>query len=194
MGWECSHLLTECTYVTVREAREKYLHQNISYISGNIVEREATFVVVFGIERQCTRGREDESGLNEDLREPSHNEYLDELAKVVSIYLLGGLYRPFALSSEEGWADTYQMGFGALRIITPGFETYGFCYVAQFLQVVSPLYVSRLCGSLYGDMVSDIDTERSDSVSSREEPRHSRWNWIAERNDSTDDLSDIFTE
>ena len=166
LGWGCSHLLTECTYGAVTRARDKYIGQNISYIVGNIGGRDASFVVVFGLDRQCTWGREDET--------PNDIVYGKEIRRVVSIYLLGGLFRPYTLSMEEGWADTYQIGFGALRLITPGFESYGFVYVAQFLQVVAPLYLTCLGGSLYGDMVSDIGTE-DDSVSSREEFTQVRW-------------------
>ena len=78
---------------------------------------------------------------------------------VISIHLCGGLYQPRGLATEEGWTDIYQMGFGALKLITPGFETYGYVYIAQFLQTVAPLFVFRRDGALYRDVASDIDAE-----------------------------------
>ena len=38
-------------------------------------------------------------------------------------------------------------------------ETYGYVYIAQFLQTVAPLFVFRLDRALYGDVASDIDAE-----------------------------------
>lgn len=50
--------------------------------------------------------------------------------------------------------DVYQISFGATRLITPGFETYGYVYVAQFLQEVAPLFVFHLGEALYRDVAS----------------------------------------
>ena len=76
---------------------------------------------------------------------------------VISIHLCGGLYQPQGLATKEGWTDVYQMGFGALKLITPGFESYGYVYVAEFLQTVAPLFVFHPDGALYGYVASDID-------------------------------------
>ncbi|KAH9957559.1 hypothetical protein BJV74DRAFT_891343 [Russula compacta] len=75
--------------------------------------------------------------------------------RVVSIILCGGLYRSVEFADGEGWFNMYTMGFGHTRLITPGFETFGYVYVASFFQSVAPLFVQRLGVNLYGDWSED---------------------------------------
>ena len=172
IGWEWSHLLLECSFTPVRTARELYLRASISYIHGNLQGKgwfdRRDFVLDF-------QGLEGESHL------------LNSVVTVISIYLCGGLYRPLGLAIEMGWMDTYLIGFGACRLITPGFETYNFVYVAQFLQLVAPLYVSRLGGALYGDVVSDGTGSLSEG--SQDEVVNQRYIQFHAARDSTASLS-----
>jgi hypothetical protein len=106
------------------------------------------------------------------------------IPEVLSIYLIGGLYRHLALQDGEGWFDTYFLGFGATRLVTPGFESYGFIYITQFLQRVAPLYVARL--GLPLDGAESIDTDDDSSVGSVESPTNQRHMWWTEGDDRTE--------
>ena len=122
-GWEWTHLLIECMSVSVRRERLEHLAPSISYIQRNLVNRGHQ-----AIRYADALGREEQIGL----------------AEVVSIYLIGGLYRPPGFSDGEGWFDTYFLGFGATRVLCPGFESFSFVFVASFLQRVAPRWVTCL--------------------------------------------------
>jgi len=61
------------------------------------------------------------------------------------------MVRPSNLPIQRGWFNAYYIGFGATRLLMPGFESFGYVSVMQFLQVIAPLYVSHLGESLLGD-------------------------------------------
>lgn len=75
----------------------------------------------------------------------------NSFAGVVSIYLIGGLVRPPYMPEEYGWFNAYNLGFGATKLLCPGFESFGYTYVASFFQTIAPLYLNCLGGELYGD-------------------------------------------
>jgi len=153
-GWEWAHLLTTCASVPVRLARAQYLQQNISYISANLSVRDGW---LDGFANEL--GREEQIGL----------------AEVLSIYLIGGLYRRLGLSDQEGWFDTYFIGFGHTRLLTPGFESFGYVYTASFLQVVAPRFVSVLGGLRGGsESLGTVSTPAS-SGGSPVNQRHMWW-------------------
>jgi hypothetical protein len=152
-GWEWAHLLTRCENRLVKMARYKYLDQNISYIKNNHEGRQdevEAFMDEMGREREIAVG------------------------EVLSICLIGGLYHPRGWSAEEGWFDAYFIGFGGLKLLTPGFESYGFVYVASFFQRIAPLYVAGLSGSLYGDW-SETGSDSGSSVESEADERSQWW-------------------
>jgi hypothetical protein len=167
-NWEWAHLLVSCTSVPVRLARLEYLDQSIAYLRRNLENRP---LLATGIMTEM--GREEQIGTSE----------------VLSIYLIGGLYRHLALQDGEGWFDTYFLGFGAARLITPGFESYGFVYITQFLQRVAPLYVARLGLPLDGAESIDTDDNSSvGSVESVESPTNQRHMWWTEGDDRSPHL------
>jgi exonuclease III len=152
-GWEWAHLLVRCESVQVRLARIDFLAQSIAYISNNL----------------RNRGDEDyryadDLGMEDRIY---HNE-------AVSIYLIGGLYRKPGLPDQEGWFDAYFLGFGATRLITPGFESFGYVYVTQFLQRIAPVYVARLGESLRSDGLG-IDEESVAGSEGSPVNQHSAW-------------------
>ena len=158
LGWEWVHLIVECVSTPVRCARQKHLQQSITYIRNNLVNREHQVE-----EYANVMGRERQIGISE----------------VLSIYLIGGLFRPTGLSDGEGWFDTYFVGFGASRLLCPGFESFGYAYIALFLQTVAPKWVTHLGESLriLGDetvMVEELD------VGSEGHPIDQRHSWFTE--------------
>ena len=171
-GWEFAHLLIQCTHSEVRQARTKHLYQSILHIRQNIQGREAREQIFDGFRTEMGREQIPLGGVT------PYNA-------VTSIYLRGGSYRHYDLTGEEGWFDTYQLGFGALKLITPGFESYGYCYVASFLQKVAPLFVSRLGGALYGDVASNAETQ---SEGSQDELENHRYRHAEELRDSPEPL------
>lgn len=77
--WEWAHLLLECLYTPVCTSWERYLRQNITYIRNNL---EA-------------RGWHELRNLRQDLKGlEGENWHLTLTARVVSIFLCGGSYRP----------------------------------------------------------------------------------------------------
>lgn len=158
MRWEWVHLVVECKSTPVRCARQKHLQQSITYIRDNLVNREHQIANYANI-----MGREEQIGISE----------------VLSIYLIGGLVRPTGLSDGEGWFDTYFVGFGAARLLCPGFESFGYAYIASFLQTVAPKWVAHLGESLQilGDeavMAEELD------AGSEGDPMDQRHNWFTE--------------
>jgi hypothetical protein len=55
------------------------------------------------------------------------------------------------LWDECRWFNAYNMGFGANKLLCPGFEFFSYTYMASFFQTVAPLYLSRLGEDLYSD-------------------------------------------
>jgi hypothetical protein len=140
-GFEWSHLLTTCQSPPVRQARATHLAQSLTYLTRVFAVRDAEIVDIAQI-----MGSED--GIN--------------MVEVVSTSLIGGLVRPLSMSNEEGWLDAYQIGFGGTRLITPGFDSFGFTYVASFFQRIAPMYVVRLGLSPSADRSSTgTDSESS---------------------------------
>ena len=140
-GWEWTHLLQLCRYAPVVGARDRYLEQSRSYVGNNLIEGclGDPSVVAYANEQ----GLEDGS------------EAVMAFHRVVSIILCGGLYCSVEFADGEGWFNTYTVGFGHTRLIMPGFETFGYVYVASFFQSVAPLFVQRLGVNLYGDWSED---------------------------------------
>lgn len=65
------------------------------------------------------------------------------MALITAIYLVGGL-----VNLDTG--HSYHLGFGQTDLLPIGFETYGYVYVAQFLQQVAPHYALQLRLDAYG--------------------------------------------
>ena len=158
LGWEWTHLLIECTSEVVRYERQRHLESSITYIKRNLDNREDQVARYADF-----MGREQQIGFTE----------------VLSIYLIGGLYRPIGLSDGEGWFDAYFVGFGATRMLCPGFESYGYTFVASFLQRVAPRWVACLGEEplIFGD---EADTAETLSVGSEGHPVDQRHNWFTE--------------
>jgi exonuclease III len=161
LGWEWTHLLIECTSVVVRYERQKHLQPSITYIERNLGNRGHQVNNYADV-----MGREGQIGFSE----------------VLSICLIGGLFRPVGLSDGEGWFDAYFVGFGATRMLCPGFESYGFTYIASFLQRVAPRWAACLGEEplIFGD---EADTAETLSVGSEGRPIDQRHNWFTEGND-----------
>jgi exonuclease III len=148
-GWEWSHLLVICPHDRVVDLRRGHLESHYRYLVTQLSARGADWVFDFSEHA----GRE--------------NEIQPHRPEVVSIYLVGGLYRSSDALGREQWFDTYQIGFGHLRIVTPPLETFSYVPVASFLQSVVPLYLTALGGDPYGVLSSDDDltvSSRDDSV------------------------------
>ena len=153
-GWEWAHLLTSCQHETVMAARQTHLDQCIHYIKNNYEGRRNEIQAFMG-----EMGREREIALSE----------------VLSICLIGGMYRPEGwIPADEGWFDIYFIGFGGVKLITPGLESYGFTYVASFFQRIAPLYMTHLCGSLYGDW-SETGSDSGSSIGEEVDTSHLWW-------------------
>jgi hypothetical protein len=111
-GWDWAHLLAVCPSMLVRHEREVHLRQSIDYLVRTIGNRDRLFSDFMN-----SVGREERIGLPEAL----------------SIYLIGGLFRRPDMLEGEGWMDAYFIGFGSTKLICPGFESFGWTYVASFL-------------------------------------------------------------
>ena len=138
---EWLHLLTECTFAPVEAARETFLMQSISYFNRTTSDWEAMELYVsskLGLDRQ------------------------NSTAGVVAIFLLGGVVR---WSTYAPLITAYQMGYGQLKRMTPGFDMFHFSSVASFFQVVAPLFVGALKLDLYGDWSSTGSQSGSSSTS-----------------------------
>jgi hypothetical protein len=84
------------------------------------------------------------------------------LARVIAVYLLGG---SVSAGAEDSLLIAYQLGYGGIKLQTPGFEEAHYTPLAQFLQHVAPIYVSSLSADLYEE---DFQME-SDTASSFDE-------------------------
>jgi hypothetical protein len=144
--------MVACQSPLVRMARNQYLAQGIEYVRRNLAARADSEVYeqYVGVER----GIQNQEAL--------------------SIFLIGGLIRPVDMPLDEGWLDTYFVGFGGLRLLTPGFESFGFTYIASFFQRVAPVYVARLGESLYGDW-TDEESSSGSSIGSTVNQAHQWW-------------------
>jgi exonuclease III len=154
-GLEWSHLLMDCKHRLVSAKRQQFLEQSITY------------------------HRRIYSSWDTAVEYASNNWGVDNqtgLAGVISVFLLGGLIRT-ALHSP--WINAYQMGFGCNKLPTPGFEDFGYIFVASFFQTVAPLYVARLGEDLYGDW----SQSGSQSGSSRTSAVNQEHTWLAEEGD-----------
>jgi exonuclease III len=149
-GWDWAHLLAVCPSVSVRHEREVHLRQSIDYLVRTIGNRDR----LFG-EFMNNVGREERIGLPEAL----------------SIYLIGGLFRRPDMLEGEGWMDAYFIGFGSTKLICPGFESFGWTYVASFLQVVAPRFVSHLGEPLIGRGSPETSPSASSTGSPVNQPR-----------------------
>jgi len=157
-GWEWVHLLVECKSMPVQNARQAHLQQSITFIKRNLVNRQHLVTDFANI-----MGREEQIGLSE----------------VLSIYLIGRLFRSEGLPDSEGWFDTYFVGFGASRLVCLGFESFGYAYIASFLQAVAPKWVSHLGESLWilGDKAIMAEELSEGSEGNLVDQRHS---WYTE--------------
>ena len=154
LGWEWAHLLTRCRSGVVKRARETHIREHISYIGINLARGDR--LVLQNFEQEV--GGEDGTKLS----------YIDG---AISIQLIGGLYRSLAAGDRLEWFNTYFIGFGHLRVITPNFESFHFINAASFFQTVAPLYVNALGGNLYGDWTSPSSQSES-SLASSVDQRH----------------------
>jgi hypothetical protein len=104
---------------------------------------------------------------------------------VVSIFLIGGLVRPPGTPDQDGWFNSYNLGFGGTKLLCPGFESFGFTYVASFFQDVAPLYLSALGGEIYGDW----SRTGSQSGSSRDSVVNQEHLWLEHDEDAPWELN-----
>lgn len=138
---EWLHLLMECAHAPVEAARSKFLAQSISYFNQMTNDWDALKHLV-----------SNELGI----------DHQNSVAGVVAIFLLGGVVR---WASYAPIITAYQMGYGQLRRMTPGFDTFHFSSVASFFQLVAPLFVGALNLDLYGDWSSTGSQSESSSTS-----------------------------
>jgi len=149
---EWMHLLVDCTNDQVSLARARHLDQNISYLRRTLV----------------TDGNRDTI---EYVKEIVGNDNQTGEAGVVAISLIGGLVRPLSAGDSEGWFNAYNLGFGGTRLPCPGFESFGFAYVASFFQTVAPLFLAHMGTELYGDW-SHTGSQSGSSRDSAVNPEH----------------------
>ena len=83
---------------------------------------------------------------------------------MVSIYLIDGLICSQAPIEHAEWFNAYNLDFDTTKLLCPGFESFGYTYMASFFQTIAPLYVSYLGEKLY----SSWSHTGSQSGSSRE--------------------------
>lgn len=158
-GWEWAHLLVQCTFPLAVDARETHINERIQTLRENIEGGNPEIPI-------C---------LSEDVGGEDGTKMPITLG-AASIQLIGGLYRSLnALNSGE-WFNTYFIGFGHLRMITPSFDTFHFISVASFFQTVAPSYVNALGGNLYGDWTSPSSQSESSLASSVNQRHH----WFTE--------------
>jgi hypothetical protein len=169
-GWEWSHLLVDCTHDTVVNRRFEHIQERINVLGDQMGGRNAAYFEAY----MDKVGRETQTG--RDLRGAK--------AGVLSIYLIGGCFRPLAMRDDEGWFHAYTIGFGHSRLVTAGLEGFGYVFVAQFLQAVSPLFVAALGGDLYGDRSLD-GSQRASSPTSSVNLEHI---WLTDRQESVDSV------
>jgi hypothetical protein len=156
-GMEWSHLMIDCKHRMVASKREQFLKQNIAYLRRMYANWDEAIEHVtdkWGVDGQTGR------------------------AGVISVFLLGGLIWVVPYSP---WINAYQMGFGCNKLPTPGFEDFGYIYVASFFQTVAPLYVSHLGEDLYGDW----SHSGSQSESSRESAVNLEHTWLPGEGEET---------
>lgn len=158
---EWSHLLMDCTTNQVRLARERHIEQNISYLRRTLIREGNRNMIEYVSEQMGNENQNGESG-------------------VVSIFLIGGLVRPPGLPDQGGWFNAYNLGFGGTKLLCPGFESFGFTYVASFFQIVAPLYLAALGGELYGDW----SQTGSQSESSRDSVVNQEHLWLENDEDA----------
>jgi hypothetical protein len=109
------HFMLHCTHNWVQSQREKYLKGPIECITNT--SRLIGIRGRLGVDN--TRNRED---------------YL--AAREVGYTLIGGWEH-----ISDDVIPTYSLGFGQLDYQATGLETYGYVFVAQFLQKVAPVYL-----------------------------------------------------
>ena len=109
------HFMLHCTHEWVQKQREKYLREPI-----NCVTNTSDLI--------GTKGR---IGLDDMASEESY-----QAAKMVGYALAGGWSH-----IDIDVIPTYSLGFGQLDHLATGLKTYGYVFVAQFLQKVAPVYL-----------------------------------------------------
>jgi len=162
LGWEWAHLLVSCVAVKVAAARDRHLVRQIAFIGENLKNDPQGVPQAFVREM----GGEDET----EARRSGVAGYFG----VISILLIGGLFRPLGPQPDEDWFNVYHLGFGHLRLVSPGFDTFHFVNVASFFQIVAPLFVAALGGDLQGDGSSSAGSR---SESSGDGPVNQRHIW-----------------
>jgi hypothetical protein len=172
LGWEWAHLLVTCTAAPVTAARVRYLDQQIAYIRGNLANDPREVPQAFVREM----GRESET----EARRSGVAGYFG----VMSILLIGGLFRPLGSQLDGDWFNVYHLGFGHLRLVSPGFDTFHFVNVASFFQTVSPLYVAALGDDLNSDRASSTGSQSGSSGAGSVNQRHV---WYTEGRDPQPD-------
>ena len=107
-----------CKAHKVKACRDKYLHQCINHL-----DRVKAYIW------------ETAPHSLSEYWEIMDRTHLRERA--ISVYLRGGLIRlTNFLQHRDGWFDSYQLGFGHFRLVTPGFTTQHYVPMAEFLQEV----------------------------------------------------------
>jgi exonuclease III len=109
------HFMLHCTHDWVRSHREKYLQGPIDCVTNTSQ--------LIGI-----KGRIGPDNMT------SKDDY--ELAQGVGFALVGGWSH-----IGDDVIPTYSIGFGQLDQLATGLDTYGYVFVAQFLQKVAPVYL-----------------------------------------------------
>jgi hypothetical protein len=153
VSWEWAHLLVACTDIRVVALREDHLGPALQQLEQNMTTRGGRplfdFLDLTGMEMENRPFGRD--GLWTGVR---------------SIYLVGGLIRPRGALDRDGWFDTFTLGFGHLRIATPGLQQFIYVPVALFFQSVAPLYLALIGGDFYGDRSSAGTHSGSSRISS----------------------------
>lgn len=119
-GWEWAHLAMECSHSRIRTARAKHLSHVVEALESTIPEDWKTSFDL-----------SNETGL------------INQSNAVVGIYLAGGVVD---LHFDHAW----HTGFGQLDLIPNGLKTFGFAYLAAFLQEAVPLYLLKLGFDVHG--------------------------------------------
>ena len=136
---QSSHLLVACESHQVVTCRRKYLEQHISYLDRT--------------KAHLWEGAPNVLSDRWGIRDGSLLQ-----AEAMSVYLLGGLVRLQSMTQDaQGWFDSYQLGFGHFRLVTPRFTAHHYIFLAQFLQEVAPLWSHALEQEMY-DSRSDTDS------------------------------------
>lgn len=121
-GWLWAHLMIQCENRICRNSRQQWLHDPIINIARYVREDDLRLTP------------NNINGVN------SQNSIY---GGVISVYLVGGVV-------EGHFNYPYSLAFGQCDGLSADLDTYGYVYVASFLQKVCPVYCSKLGIDVYG--------------------------------------------